>query len=102
MTRKKVKQEVPRFPRVIETFTDPGHFYVTHEPSSVNKVSIRKYRVTVEQIEEPVEVLHERLLHLWRKCNNHHEKRSLLEEADRLGCELPNTEFGMNAPKRTY
>lgn len=102
MTRKKAKQEVPRFPRVVETFMDPGHFYITHEPSSANKVSIRKYRITVEEISEPGAVLRERLLLLWRKCNNQHERLSLLEEADRLGCELPNTEFGMNAPKRTY
>jgi len=102
VTRKKTTQEVPRFPRVVESFTDPGHFYVSTEPSSVNTVSIRKYRITIEQVDEPVEVLRERLLLLWRKCNNHHEKLRLQEEAERLGCDLPNAEFGMNAPKRTY
>lgn len=102
MTRKKTAPKAPRFPRVVESFTDPGHFYVSHEPSSVNTVSIRRYRITVEEIPEPVEVLHARLLHLWRKCDNHHEKRNLLAEAASLGYELLHAEFGMNAPKRTY
>ena len=102
MTRKKTKPEAPWFPKVVETFTDPGHFYISHEPSSVNTVSIRKYRITIEQVDEPIEVLRERLLLLWRKCNNHHEKLNLLAEAKRLSYELLHAEFGMNAPKRIY
>jgi hypothetical protein len=102
MARKKTKQEAPRFPRVIETFVDPGWSFGIREPSCVNQVSIRKYRVTIEQIQEPIEVLQERLLHLWRHTNNHHEKRHLEEEATLLDYKLPAEEFGVNAPKRSY
>lgn len=102
MASKKPQQEAPRFPRVIETFVDPGCSFGITEPSSTNFIAIRKYRITIEKIEEPVEVLHERLLHLWRKTNNHHERQYIFMEAQRLGCKLPPEEAGVNAPKRSY
>ena len=72
------------------------HLCARGGPSSFNGiVSIRKFRVTIEKIDESVEVLSERLLDLWRHCDNHHERWPLDTAAKRLGVELPSDEFGI-------
>jgi hypothetical protein len=59
------------------------------EPSCFNgSVKIRKYRVTIELIEEPNEVLAERLQKLWDECDNHHHWRPLKDKALQIGYEL--------------
>jgi hypothetical protein len=84
---------------VIETFLKP--FYdvdrlARHDtPSCFNQtVAIQKYRVTVERIEEPVEVYHERLKKLWHESDNHHNGDALKAAADKLGLELSYHDFG--------
>lgn len=56
----------PFEPKVTEVFNVP---YISgrDQPTAVNYVSVQRYRVTIERIEEPVEVLRERLLTL---CKN--------------------------------
>ena len=79
-------------------YTDPFPAWkrdMSTSPSSFNgEVSIRKYRVTVELLDEPKEVLAERLLGLWRHCDNHHHVDPLRAEARKLGIELPKDESG--------
>lgn len=59
------------------------------EPSSFNGwIRIRKYRVTVEPIDEPKDVLQERLQALWDNCDNHHHCSPIRAEAKKLGYEL--------------
>jgi hypothetical protein len=53
------------------------------------EVSVRRWRVTVEMIEEPVEVLYARMLDLWERCDNHHHWGPLKAEAARWGFKLP-------------
>lgn len=77
---KKKKTETITIPDkvVIETFRDMrGSYYlgnmIEKEPSCFNSnVSVRKYRITIELIDEPVEVIQERLKQLWEKCDNIH------------------------------
>ena len=47
--------------------------------------SIRKYRVTVELVDEPVEVLRERVQKLWDECDNYHNWDAIQKHANELG-----------------
>ena len=77
----------------IETFRDIRGWFLDNliqkEPSCFNSIlSIKKYRVTVEEIEEPKEVLIERLQKLWDECQNHHHWSVLKTAAKELGITL--------------
>ena len=96
---KKVKQQDPPTPyrRTFETYRRVGDWeegtLTMKAPSCFNGVvSIRRYRVTVEEIEEPVGVLEARLRKLWVECKNHHEWQPLQNEARRLGITLSHDE----------
>ena len=78
---------------IIETFTNPERYWLRQlknkEPSCFNGiVSVKKYRVTVEEIEEPKEVIAERLRKLWEECRNHRHWGPLKEAAKELGINL--------------
>ena len=81
-----------------ETFREIGDYDVRQltlkSPSCFNgNVRIRKYRVTVEPIEEPVEVLQQRLKALWMdESTNHHQRLPLLSVARKLGMTLEDLE----------
>lgn len=65
-------------------------------PSSVNGyVRVRRHRIIVEVIDEPIEVIRERLLKLWRETDNHHHMQPLKVAAKRYGIELPQDECGV-------
>ena len=65
------------------------HNLQSKEPSCFNGiVSIRKYKVTIEPIEEPNEVLAERLQKLWDECDNYHHWTPLKNAALQIGYEL--------------
>lgn len=71
------KGETPEYPKVIETFRQVGSWEINNwndkEPSAFNGVvRVEKYRVTIEKVEEPVEVIQQRLEELWATCDNHH------------------------------
>lgn len=70
------------------------------EPSSFNGwVRIKRYRITVEEIEEPKEVLCERLQKLWDECDNSHQWESLKATAKNLGYELKGSAGNLNNRK---
>ena len=59
------------------------------EPSSFNGfVSVRKYKITIEEIAEPPEVIGERIQELWSQCDNHHQWDPLRVAAMKVGWEL--------------
>ena len=59
------------------------------EPSVVSgRVSFRKWKFTAELVEEPQEVLAERLQYLWDHTNNSHHWHPLREAAKSIGYEL--------------
>jgi hypothetical protein len=94
------KPTAPEVPKVYEMFTNPsyelGRDVVTFaNPDCFNGiVRIRQYRVTVELIDEPKEVLADRLRKLWRQSDNYHHRDPLRRAASELGIELDHTDFG--------
>jgi hypothetical protein len=76
------------YPTVIETYREPRLGDIRHPaPSCFNgDVRIRRYRVIVEVVEEPVEVLRERLITLWRSTErNPHRWEPMQRAALSLG-----------------
>jgi hypothetical protein len=89
-TKKSNRAPEPQYPVVVETFREPSYFslsgLVQREPDAFNgAVHVRRWRVTVELIEEPREVLFERLQKLWDECDNHHLWQPLRAAAERIG-----------------
>ena len=80
-------------PLEFETFRPLGFgdqiSFLQKEPSAFNEmIRVIKYRITVEPIEEPVEVYRERLRELWRKNTNHYNCRPLVEAGKKYGIDL--------------
>lgn len=78
---------------VAETFRQIGEWELGRltqsHPSVFNgQVSVERYRITVERIEERPAVIHERLQRLWEESNNHHEWHPLKAAAAAHGYEL--------------
>jgi hypothetical protein len=76
-----------------ETFRTIGNFEAAQlqekEPSAFNSiVNIRKYRVTIELVDEPMQVLIDRLQKLWDECDNYHNWTPLKDVAKTLKYEL--------------
>jgi hypothetical protein len=83
---------------VFETFNSIGewtiHSLQQNEPSCFNReVRVVRYRVTIEEIEEPLDVLAERLRMLWETSRNIHDYDPLISEATRLGIELDRRSY---------
>lgn len=82
---------LPAYPKVIETYGEPASYTIdrmtSSEPWAGNGyVQIERYRITVERIEEPREVLIERLRMLWRTSEpNHHSWDPMRAKARELG-----------------
>ena len=51
-------------------------------------VHVRKYKVTVEMIDEPIEVIQARIQELWDTCTNSHNWDSLKHMGERYGMTL--------------
>jgi hypothetical protein len=77
----------------IETFRNIGNYELMSlsqkTPSCFNgRLSILKYRVTVEQITESDEVIRARIQKLWDECDNHHHRSVLIQAGKEYGLEL--------------
>ena len=77
-----------------ETFQEIDGYAKTQliqsDPSCFNgMVRVRKYKVTVELVEEPIEVIQARIQKMWDECKNHHhwgpKHRCLLPNQGLLG-----------------
>lgn len=96
----------PVYPAVLETFRDLDlrdltYTYGLDEPSSWNGyVRVHRYRITVELIDEPKEVLIARLEKLWVECDNTHHYGPLEAAARALGHVLTNNTFGSKRKKK--
>ena len=76
-----------------ETFKEIDGYYkqrmIENEPVCFNgMVKVRKYKVTIELIDEPIEVIHARLQKLWDECKNSHHWKPLKAEAKKYGLKL--------------
>lgn len=90
-----------------ETFRDIGTFEMRQltqdEPSCFNgRVRVVKYRVTVEKVEEPIEVIHARLQKMWDECSNHHHREPLAHMGLKYGIDLRRAKWleDDDVPKR--
>ena len=88
---KKAKKEFKSI--VFETFKDIGTWEIgqlTQEAPTVfnDMVRVVKYRVTVEKIEEPIEVYQERLQKLYDESKNHHHWGPLKRESEKFNYEI--------------
>lgn len=100
--RKPTTPPKPEFPWTVETYMRPSAYRITQsdeKPDCFNGiVSVRRYRVTAEIIDEPKEVIAARLLKLWRECDNHHHFSPLRNAAAQIGIELPHDQLGKDRP----
>lgn len=104
MTRKK-KAVIPEYPKVLETFRPPGNWELNEwqksEPSAFNgEVRFKKYRITIDEIEEPVEILQNRLEKLWLECDNIHHWEPLKKAAASIGYNFKGAR-GSQRPKKS-
>jgi len=79
--------------RSFETYRDIGVYEQVHltqaEPSSFNgRVSVRRYRITVEEILESPGTIGTRIQALWDHCENHHHWAPLRAAAKEVCWEL--------------
>ncbi len=105
MKRPTKSDEAPEFPATIETFRRPAHYerrnLTADAPSCFNGiVSVRKYRITFEEVQESKEVIAERILRLWTESDNGHDRVPLRKAADEIGLTLEPMTFGTKRPKR--
>lgn len=62
---------------------------IESDPTCFNgMVRVRKYRVTVELIDEPIEVIQKRIKKMWDECETHHHWDPLKAVAAEYGLEL--------------
>jgi len=76
-----------------ETFKKLSSYDISNikkeEPSSFNGIiEFRKYKVTVEPVDETFEILSSRLQAMWDKCDNFHHWNPLKAAAKSIGYEL--------------
>lgn len=79
--------------KTFETFRDIGAFEVRQltqeQPSCFNgMVSVEKYRVTIEKVQEPIESIRARLQKMWDECDNHHHREPLARAGLKYGIDL--------------
>lgn len=77
-------------PLVFETFREFDSYssmnLTQDKPSCFNSmVRVRKYRVTVELIDEPIDVIRARIQKLWDESRNIHHAEPLLKAAKQAG-----------------
>lgn len=76
-----------------ETFREIDDFAIinlTHKkPSCFNGiVRVIKYRITIEKIDEPIEIIKDRIQDLWDNCDNMHHRTPLTKTAKKYGLKL--------------
>ena len=94
MEKKKQSYQAPEIPKVrsFETFRKIGNCEESNlrqnGPSCINSLRVKKYRVTIEEIDEPDEVICQRLQYLWDNTTNHHHADRLISAAQKYGYKL--------------
>lgn len=107
--KKKVNKSVePIYPKCVETFRAIGDYefngysFNNKEPSCFNgAVNIKKYKITIEIVDEPLEIYNERLEKLWVESDNYHHYRPLQCVAESIGYSFKG-KFGSQRKITTY
>lgn len=91
---KNKKKDIDPYPLVIEAFHPPiwelqNIASIHNTPIAFNEnVRVHKYRITAERVDEPIEVIRERIQKLWDECDNHHHLGPLQNAAEKAGFKL--------------
>lgn len=87
----------------VETFSNPIGYDLDNlcnnhkEPSCFNsRVYVRKYKITAELVDEPIEIIQKRIKKLWHECDNYHHHEPLKYTAQKYGLELKYKECGID------
>jgi hypothetical protein len=85
----------------IQTFKKLGDYDISNltkdNPTCFNgNASIIKYKITIEEIQEPKEIYIDRINELWENCDNHHHWKPLRDLAKKYGHELDTKNVGKN------
>lgn len=71
-----------------ETFREFGKYDVSQmkwdDPSSINFLSYKRYKVVIEEIEEPIEILIERLENMLTNTDCYKKQSMIRNEIERL------------------
>lgn len=102
--KKEVKAVIPEYPKIIETFYPVGNWefrnWQVAAPSTMNGwVRFKKYKITVEEVFEPVEILQERLETLWVENDNSHNWGPLQAAVASIGYEFKGERGSKKKPK---
>ncbi len=102
MPKKPKVAAAPKKPAIqVREFFGQPHVSGLTTPSAVNCVTIHRFKVTIEPIDEPKEVLIERLRKLWRETpHNGHLTSGFDHHAEVLGITLDRDERGTKARER--
>lgn len=78
-----------------ETFREIGSYQINDliqkNPSCFNsEIRVKKYKIIVEEIEEPDSIIRERIKKLWDECDNWHHWEPLKKYAKKYNLELNN------------
>ena len=93
----------PRYPLVYESYSDNewsirSNAAAFSRPLAVaGQVRVRRFRITVELLDEPVDVIQGRIRALWRESTNHKMRVELTECAAEYGMVLDPQEWGIDA-----
>jgi hypothetical protein len=99
MSKKKAK-EVTNWTK--ESFLKPHNDFTLENPRVFNGVvNVRRWRITVELIDESPEVIYARLLDLWERSDNYHDMLPLQKAAQELGMTLPSNTFSKRMKEKT-
>lgn len=85
------KQKPPDYPKIYESFLEPMAFNISikEQASCFNgMVNVRKFRTTVEMIDEPLEIIQQRIQDLWDNSANHHDSLPLENTAKKYNYTL--------------
>lgn len=102
MKKKPLPQPDP-YPIVIEQFSRPhiSECDAWTRPSCFNGiVNVHRYRITIEKLDEPIDVIRERISRLWEESDNFHHRGPLRVEAAKVGLTLDADRLGKKKPAK--
>ena len=81
--------------KTFETFREISDYQtqnmIEEQPSCFNgNVHVKRYKITIEEINEPKEIIAKRLQKLWDESSNFHHWKPLKQAAKKIKYELKN------------
>ena len=79
--------------KTFETFRNVGDYEISNLTKSVpdcfnGMVFVTKKKITIEDVEEPIEVIQARIQKLWNEIDNHHNREPWRAMGEKYGLKL--------------